>query len=135
MNKIVLLIIILVILIAALAGIYYFIFLNPQNMPESLAPQQNNAQSQLEKKPTVEEQAIQIKKDYPLVVRGIISFLDNKGSFKTTVKSDDGKIYTLWPAEPSSVYGTFKVKSGGRVEIQGRVNNQGNLEWGSMKSI
>jgi len=54
---------------------------------------------------------------------------------KTTVKADDGKEYTLWPPQAKSIYESFGIKDGQRVEIQGRVNSQGNLEWGSMSPI
>ncbi len=75
------------------------------------------------------------KKDYPEIIKGVISFLDTKGLFKTVVKVDGGKEYTIWPAEPKSVYESLGVKNGGRVEIQGRFSQDGNIEWFLMKPI
>ena len=136
-NKIAILILAIVLIIIAGIVVYFFASQNFSFINKEI----NNSTSQntnlpLNKKiPTAEEQAAQIKKDYPETIRGIINFLDKGKIIKTTIKADDNKEYTLWPPQPSSIYESFGVKNGQRVELSGRLNDKGNLEWATLKTI
>ena len=126
-------IVILVIIIAAL-GIYYLAS-SPQSAYTPVTLKQNAPGKIVVVPPTPAQQADQVKKDYPEVITGTINFLDTGSSLKTTVKTDDGKVYILSPGQPESIYKSFGAKDGGRVQIQGKVLQNGELAWGSMKSI
>ena len=138
--KIIVIIVFLAVVGIAVYNIVLFVTTSgvaPVNVAQNI--QKNNAQSKTPVKEvpkiTPEQQTAEVNKDYPLVIDGVINFLDKGANFKTTIKSDDGKIYILWPPQPSPVYQTFGVKNGGRVEVQGRINAQGNLEFGLLKPI
>lgn len=137
-------VVIIFIIIAGAIGAYYFV-LYTQNITNVPVVSIKSTDKKSDTKPpppppapsapTVAQQLEQIKKNYPEVITGIINFLDTKNSLKTTVKTNDGKVYILWPAQPESVYRSFGVKNGGRVEIQGKVLENGMLGWGTMKPI
>ncbi len=84
---------------------------------------------------TQEEQDAQLAKEYPNTFTGIISFQDTDESYKTTLKTDDGKEYILWPAQPKIIYESFGAKDGAMVEIQGKLSSQINLEWTKIKLV
>ena len=137
MSKKIIIITLVVVLIIVLGSVVYFSVLKNKPTPDD--NQVNSSSSKNtntnQKLPTKEEQAAQIKKDYPKIVRGVISFLDSGKVTKTTVKADDGKEYTLWPLQITAVYESLGIKNGQRVEIYGRLNEQGNLEWASITPI
>lgn len=136
MSKNLIIIIISIVIFAILAvigiGIYYYTssinysFKNTEQKTEEIkeVPQV-----------TLEEQTAEINKNYPDKITGVITFSDTKTSYKTTIKTDSGKEYILWPAQSSQIYQNFGAKNGGRVEIQGKINSQGNLEWALIKPI
>jgi len=84
---------------------------------------------------TQEQQTKQLRKDYPKTIIGVINFLDTKSDYKSTLKTDDGKVYTLYPPQPKIIYESFGAKDGQRVEVWGRFSKQGNLEWSKMNPI
>jgi len=112
----------------------YYLLLYPKNpINSSAGGAEEKTEGVIELTPA--QQLEKTKKDYPEVIQGIISFLDTKNSLKTTVKTDDGKEYILWPPQPKSVYESFGAKNNGRVEIQARFLEEGKLGWGLMKPI
>lgn len=133
-KKYLLLLILLLVAIAALVGIYYGV-LYVKKVTNIPIADVNLTSKKTETPPTKEQQLAQIKKNYPEIVTGIINFLDTKTSIKTTIKTDDGKEYILWPAQPKSIYMAFGVENGGRVEIQAKIPENGRLEWGLIKPI
>ena len=131
--KILIAIIILITAVVIGFGIYCFIF-KPFAAKKNLPAQKINNNAELPKI-TAEQQAVEIKKDYPQIIDGTINFFNTKKSYKATIKTDDGKQYILWPPQPESIYWSFGVKNGQRVEIQGRLNSQGNFEWARITPI
>jgi hypothetical protein len=128
-ENIILLIIILVIAVAIISAItIYYPF-------QHIAPKSAGLKKETIEPPTItfEQQMNQIKKDFPEVITGTIHFLDTKNSLKTTIKTDDGKEYTLWPSQPESVYESFGAKDGGKVEIQAKAPQDGKVQWELMK--
>jgi len=121
-----------VVLIAAGIGIYYYISSVNYNL-NNPGKGTENVKEVVEITP--DQQTEQLKKDYPDTITGVITFSDTKTSYKTTVKTDSGKEYTLSPAQSSVIYQNFGAKNGGRVEIQGKINSQGNLEWALIKPL
>ena len=81
------------------------------------------------------EQQAQLQKKFPLVIKGVIKILDTNESFKAVLKTSDEKEYILWPPQPAQIYWNSGIKSGSAVRIQGRINENGYLEWGSMEII
>jgi len=144
-NLIILVAIILAIVVVM--GIYYFVSISQKSIGTpivGLSVQPVAPGSVVTNKPIVpltpQQQLAQTKKDYPLVITGVINFLDAKvyvniNSLKTTIKTDDGKVYILWPAQPESIYKYLGAQDGGRVELQAKTPQNGELEWGSMKPI
>ena len=134
-KNLILAVIILFVIIVIGFSIYYFTS-QPQNPAVSVVGTKTIA------KPAAappllspEQQQEQIKKDYPETITGVINFLDVKTFFKTTIKTDDGKIHELSPAQPKSVYESFGAKQGGKVQLQGRFLANGNIEWATMAPI
>jgi hypothetical protein len=129
-NNLILLVAIIIVIIIAIVCVYYFM---PNSQNSAVAP---NTSANIPPPPTPEEQLAQIKKDYPQVITGVINFLDTKTSLKTTLRTDDGTVYTLWPVQPESIYKSLGAKDGGRVEVQAKIVGNGQLlEVGSMKPI
>ena len=140
-KKVLIIIISAIILVVVIGAVVYYFSSNKNNIVKQIGNtvSQNTNQSAnnvapVQKPPTPQEQTAQINKDYSQKIRGVINF-DTSKAMKTTIKSDDGKIYTLWPPQSSPIYESFGVKNGQRVEIQGKLNSQGNLEWVTLKSI
>jgi len=146
MSKKLIVIIILatVVLLALIGGGAYYLIKskansNPnsdstsgENLTASAQPQKTDAEIKKEK----EEQLTQLNKDYPDKVTGVITFADTAKAYKATVKADSGKEYLLSPAQPQSVLeALFGVKNGDKVEVQGKINNKGNLEWAIITPI
>lgn len=128
--------IIIFVIIGIIIGGYYFVpYLQKSTNISDVNTKTPEGKTEAITPPTAEQQSAQIKKDYPEVIQGTISFFDTKNLLKTTIKTSDGKEYMLWPAQPKSVYESFGAKNGGRVEIQGRFSKDGNIEWGLMKPI
>lgn len=134
MPKIVIFLITILAIIIIAVAIWIFSGSSPFPGPE-LTGQNPGSLTQKANEVTPQEQMAQIKKDYPLAVKGVINFLSAGKTNKATVKADDGKEYTLWPPQPASIYSSYGVKSGQKIEIQGKINSQGNLEWGAIKPI
>lgn len=138
MDKKLILIIALVVLIVVAGGIYFLIYSrSEQKNYDNVQNSMERARKEIAqiKVPSKEDQLAQIKKDYPETITGILNFFDTTTTFKATIKTDAGKIYTLWPAQPKDIYESFGVREGQRVEIWGKTNSQGNLEWGDIKPI
>lgn len=96
----------------------------------------NNAIKKPNEKPlTPEQQAAKIEKEYPQLIEGTINFLNKGKELKTTIKADNGKEYILWPPQPEAIYKSFGVKNGQKVQVHGKLNSQGNLEWAELKPI
>ena len=131
-NKSLIIIIILIIVVALGVGVYLYFFHSPASVTNKDGGEEK---TEIPITMTFEEQIEQTKKDYPEVIRGVINFLDTKNSLKTIIKTDNGKEYVLWPAQPKSVYESFGAKNNGRVEIQGRYLDTDKIEWGIMKPI
>lgn len=137
-NKIILLAM-LVIFIAVLLGLgaYYFSLVFPG---VKTAPSANIGQKSAQKMhapviPSAAEQLELIKKNYPALITGTIKFFDTKNSFKTTLTTAAGVQYTLWPAQPESVYKSFGAKNNVKVQVNGKPIGDGKLEWALMKPI
>ena len=134
-NLIILTVVLLVVAVGVGAGVYYFFF---QVTPVALIIDQGNQENETKaKKPeiTPEQEIEQINRDYPETVKGVINFLDKGAVLKSTIKTDDGKEYTLWPAEPKSVYESFGAQNGKRVEVKAKILENNRLEWKLMKPI
>lgn len=87
----------------------------------------NQEQTQQDAK---KQQALEaIKKDFPDNVKGVITFSGKD----ITVKTADGKVYTLWPPQPKSIYEGMGIKSGQQVEIQGKFLENNRLQWAIIK--
>lgn len=126
--------IILIVIIIFVAVISYFVLSSPSTGTPAVGIKSTVGQKAVVP-PTLDQYQAQIKKDFPTVISGVINFLDATGALKTTVKTDDGKIYTLMPGQPKSVYESFGAKNGGRVEIQAKVLDNLQINWGAMKPI
>lgn len=138
MDKKLILIIVLVVLIVIAGGAYYLIYSKPgQKNSDNVQNSIEQARRELAqiKVPSKEDQLAQIKKEYPETITGILNFFDTATTFKATIKTDTGKIYILWPAQPKDIYESFGVKEGQKVEVWGKTNSQGNFEWGNIKPI
>jgi flagellar basal body-associated protein FliL len=136
MSKNLIVIIISVVVVIVLAavgiGIYYYVSSVNYNLNN---PEKNTENIKEVVEITPDQQTAQLKKDYPDIITGVITFSDTKTSYKTTIKTDSGKEYILSPAQSSEIYQNFGAKNGGRVEIQGKINSQGSLEWAMIKPI
>ena len=64
-----------------------------------------------------EEEERLVEERYPDVVKGIINFAENK----ITIKTDDGKEYSLWPTQPRVIYERQGITNGQQVEIRGKI--------------
>ncbi len=64
-----------------------------------------------------EEEEKLIKERYPDVVRGIMSFSEDKN----TIKTEDEKEYLLWPYQPRVIYEREGIRNGQQVEIRGKI--------------
>ncbi|MGD0577111.1 MAG: hypothetical protein ABSA74_03500 [Candidatus Staskawiczbacteria bacterium] len=139
MSKVLIAAIILIVVILAGIGVYYFVFFNrapaPVAVKNNFLPVRKTNKIPAAKPITPEEQAAEIQKDYPQKIIGVINFLDTKTSYKATIKTDGGEIYTLWPPQPEAIYGSIGVKNGQRVSVQGKIDNQVNLEWATITPI
>jgi hypothetical protein len=139
-QKIILFIIlILFVVIAFGAGIYYFLFISQGVKTGSIGNVDLEQRIQRKVRPPIPpdpaKQLEEINKNYPEVIMGVIKFFDTKNSFKATLKTDDGTEYILWPAQPKSVYESFGVKNGGKVQVNGKPLEGGKLRWALMKPI
>ena len=135
-NKSLILIVVIVLIVIVATTLGFFYVKSGYKNPITIATKgivDNTAK--VKAVPTLQQQSAQIKKDYPQTISGIINFLDTKNTHKTTIKTSDGKEYTLWPLQPTSIYESLGVKNGQKVEIQGKLNSQGNLEWATIKPI
>ena len=142
MSKQITLIIIIVVAIILVAilgiGVHYFI---PSKSASTNVKSTTNipvtpSKTDAEIKQDAEQQLAQLQKDYPETIKGVINFSDAKGVYKATLKSDSGKEYTLYTPQPESIYNAqFGVKNGQKVEVQGKINDKGNLELASIKPI
>jgi len=121
-------------LVIILGIIIVFSLAHPQTLiPANPTASQNKAKPT--PPPTAEQQLTLMQKNYPLVVTGVIKFLDTKTAYKTTLKTDAGVEYLLWPAQPSAVYKTFGAKNGGRAQVNGKILGGGKLGWVLMKPL
>ena len=85
--------------------------------------------------PTYNQYLAQVEKDYPVVITGTINFLDKGVAIKSTVKTNDNKTYILSPNQPKAIYESFGVKNGVKVQIQGKIMQNNELSWITMKPI
>lgn len=128
--KILLAIIILILLIVICGAVYYFVSSGGFGIIK-----QNGASDKDVPQVTKEQQEAQFRKDYPETITGVINFFDTEDSYKATLKTDDGKEYTLYPPQPKMIYESFSAKEGQRVEVWGKISKNGNLEWSIMNPI
>jgi uncharacterized protein YdeI (BOF family) len=140
MSKKIIIITLLIILVIILgAAIYYAMQHGSTPTPGNNQPNnpvsQNTAPQPQHKVPTVAEQVAQINKDYPETITGTINFLDKGINYKTTITADGGKEYIVSPPQSESIYKSMGLKDGQRVEVQGKINDQGNLILGTLKPI
>ncbi len=139
MKKISTIVLILaIIVVLAAVGFYAYVYFHSNkdiNAPAKQIPVVKKNTVELKKLPTPEEQLEKIKNDYPEVVSGVINFLDKGDIFKTTIKIDTGKIYTLSPAQPASVYESLGAKNGHKVELRAKSLTGSSLEWSLMRLI
>lgn len=101
------------------------------NNPRQDVSQNNNLAPKL---PDPEEQLEKIKQEKPEIITGIIKFLDTKSVFKTTITSADGKTYILYPAQPKSIYESYGVKNGQKVQINAKLLENGQIEWALLRA-
>jgi len=142
-TKKIIIIIILAILILAVVGIGVYYLVNHNfNFAETVINQVKNGAKNTNQEPpikvkqlTPEEITAQNKKDFAETITGTISFSGKGGTVKATIKTSDGKEYTISPDQPEVIYGSFGVKNGSRVQIQGRITGDGKVEWVTMKPI
>lgn len=138
-KKIIIIVATVVVLIIAGIGIYYLI--NPNfNFTKNVASQDGNITGNSKnvpvvKTPTLEEANAQNKTNYPDTITGVINFLDNGGVIKTTVKTADGKEYTLSPNQPKIIYESFGAKNGSTVQVQGKIIDNNTLNFLTLKVI
>ncbi len=140
-KKIVIIVIVILILIAVGVGIYYLVNDN-FNLPKTATNQVKNGAKnatppppQKVKQLTPEEITAQNNKNYPETITGTINFSGKGSTVKATIKTSDGKEYTISPDQPEAIYGSFGVKNGDKVQIQGRFTQDNKIEWVSMKAI
>ena len=140
-NKIDALIIMLLIVIVFLAvGIYYF---NSALKGNIIIPVAKNSAAPSIVLPKIQSivpsnssKTLQdIQKNYPQIITGTIKFLDVKNSYKSTLTAADGTVYILWPAQPESVYKSHGAKNNGKIQVNGKILGNGELEWALMKPI
>ena len=126
--------VIIILLILSVPAIYLYFSLNGfKSVKNTGVVESNNTQkSQLS---TLEEIESKIKTDYPETVSGVINFLGAGETFKATLTTDAGKVYTLWPVEPKSIYESFGAKDGVNIEVRAKSLDVTNLEWKSMKTF
>ena len=127
--------------ILLIVGGYYFLLV--KDLKSTVSPAKNAALKQPTQQkivppitpPDSAKQQEIINTNYPQVITGTIQFLDVKNVFKTTLKTADGTVYTLWPAQPEAVYKSFGATNGGKVQLNGKPLKDGKLSWILMKPI
>ena len=126
----------ILLLILALLGIYFFVSYNLLKIKNSQVGNEKVNLGEIERpKITIEEAEAKNREKYPSTIIGIIKFL-NKGSVViATIKTSDGKEYTLSPDQPMAIYESFKVKNGDKVTIQGNFLSDNKIEWLTIISI
>ena len=72
---------------------------------------------------------------FPEVITGIIKFSGTANSFTATLKTDSGTEYILMPTQPKSVYESFGVEDGSRIQLNGKILTGNQLNWVLMKPI
>jgi hypothetical protein len=130
--SIILLVAVIVVILSALGFYCYVAFFN-----HNLGKFQPNKALPVKALPDPAKQMELILKNYPEAASGTINFW-YKGNelIKTTLKTDAGKIYTLWPFQPQSVYESFGAKNGKKVEVHAKsLINTDRLEWSLMKPL
>lgn len=137
-TKSLVIIIVAVIILVAAGGFGYFKWIS-KNV-DVITPEQKakiTEQKKLEPValPDPEKQLDAVKQKYPQVITGTIRFFDANGSYKTTIKAADGTEYTLQPAQPKSIYESYGVKNGGRVQVSAKVLAGNKIEWALMKPL
>ena len=141
-TKKIIVVIILAILVLALIGVGTYYLINHNfNFATTVINQVTNGIKNEKSEPpikikqlTPEEIAAQNKKSFAETITGTISFLSKGSLVKATIKTSDGKEYTLSPDQPEAIYGSFGVKNGNRVQIQGKIIGD-KIEWVNMKAI
>lgn len=135
-GKLAVLIIIFFIVVAgAIIGLYYYGFFISQPAGQNNQPADNNNNANLPPAPDPAKELEKIKNDYPEEIQGTITFFDKGNVFKTTLTTDDGKVYTLMPAQPKSVYESFGAKNGGEIKLRAKLLEDNKINWALMEPI
>jgi hypothetical protein len=140
-KRIIILLIVLFLAIAASLGISVYYFLSvpksvkPAPVTATNVPVKSRQKPLLFTPPDLAKQLEEINKNYPEIITGVIKFLDTKNSFKTTLTTDSGMVYTLWPSQPEVVYQSFGAKNNGKVQVNGKPLGNGMLSWALMRPI
>jgi predicted PurR-regulated permease PerM len=132
-RKIVIIIIIVLVLILALLGAFVLITSLTKNVA-NIIDTSKVTPAPKPVVPTLEEVEKQNQVNYPDTIIGTIKFLDNKTAIKSTITTSDGKVYTLSPDQPKAIYGSFGIKDGNKVQIQGKIVGD-KITWVSLKTI
>jgi DNA polymerase III delta prime subunit len=122
-------IILIIILVAGIAatGVYFFIEINSvknQNTEPAIQKTEKEINEDREKAAAL-EYIENIKNTAEADIIGTITVLEQMNA---KVKTDDGKEYILWPAQPKSIYEFMKIKLGTRVEVWGKLTDDGKIE-------
>lgn len=123
-------IIVLIFIIGVGIGVYYFVsYSNPVISPVVVSKEdiEKKAQEDILKRKQAELE--QLKKDFPDAIQGIIKFSGDKPEDKTTVKTDNGVEWTLWPDRPKSLYEHEGIRDGQRVEVRGKILDENRIQW------
>lgn len=142
-NKKIIIIVVLGILILAIIGIGIYYLINRNfNFTKAIINQVTNNTGTPKDGPIVQEaispQEIEAKNksNYSNTITGTITFSKSTGSaVKATIKASDGEEYVLSPEQPEAIYGSFGVKNGDKVQIQGKFIENNKIEWIKIKSI
>ena len=103
----------------------FWFYFSTKNFVVKKEPEINN----LKKIELSQVELEKIKIEFPEVVIGIITLSDQASKIKTL----DNKEYLLWPPQPVSIYQYLGIKSGQKVEIQGKILEENRLQWRLIK--
>jgi len=123
------------VLVLALVGLWVYSLINQNFSFENITGNPAGNTPSI-KTLTVDETKEILNRDYPETITGIVKF--SKGdteTVKVTITTGDGKEYTLSPDQPAFIYGSYGVKDGNKVQIQGRFTSDNKIEWTSIKAI
>jgi hypothetical protein len=132
-QKVLILVVVLITLVIGITiglGVYYFFSNNNLGIIQSLFNTEVVSKN-IEKPSLVPSDLERVKKEFPEFVTGIIKISEKKA----TISDENGREYIIVPERPQSMYDYVGIKSGQKIEIQGKFLDEDTIEAGSIKPI